>query len=125
MSTETLAAIAFALATLPPCLAQIALALGAPWGQITLGGKWPGRLPGRMRLAAVAQAAILAGLTAIVLDHAGLISLGLPDWAIWIAVVISCLTALLNNITPSQIERRLWGLPTVIMAIAALTVATV
>lgn len=124
MTIETLAALAFLLATLPPALAQVALALGAPWGRITLGGRYPGRLPPPIRLAAVAQATVLAGLIAIVLDHAGLVALGLPGWTIWIAVAISCLTALLNNITPSQIERRLWSLPTVIMAIAALTVAT-
>lgn len=124
MNTSWIAAVAFTLAALPPCAAQIGLALGAPWGQITLGGKWPGRLPGNVRGFAIAQATILLGLIAIVLDHAGLFGLGLPGWTIWIAVVISCLTALLNNITPSQIERRLWGLPTVIMAIAALTLAT-
>lgn len=123
MTGDTIAALAFVAATAAPIIVQVGLALGAPWGKLTLGGKWPGRLPQNIRVAALAQAAILAALSVIVWDHAGLVTLGLPSWLIWIVVIVSCLTALLNNITPSQIERRFWGGPTIIMAIAALYLA--
>jgi len=37
-------------------LFQLALALGAPWGAMAMGGKFPVRLPSTMRIAALAQA---------------------------------------------------------------------
>ncbi len=40
-------------------LFQAALAFGAPLGDFTLGGKYPGQLPVKMRIAAAAQIAIL------------------------------------------------------------------
>lgn len=123
MNLPTAAAAVFALVAAFPLLVQIALALGAPWGHVTLGGRWPGRLPPGIRLAALAQAAILACQAIVALDHAGLLALGLPAGAIWIVAAISCVAAVLNTITPSRTERRLWAPATVLMAGAALTLA--
>lgn len=53
-------------------LFQLALALGAPWGEYTLGGKFPGKLPSKMRIAALAQIVVLMLFGAIVLARSGL-----------------------------------------------------
>lgn len=34
---------------------QLALALGAPWGEYAMGGRYPGRFPPGLRLAAVSR----------------------------------------------------------------------
>ncbi|MSP57207.1 MAG: hypothetical protein EXR69_16670, partial [Myxococcales bacterium] len=54
------AAIAYALATALVVGFQVALALGAPWGELAMGGAFPGRFPPAMRVAAVVQGALLA-----------------------------------------------------------------
>jgi len=123
MSLPETAAAAFAILAAFPILGQMALVIGAPWGSITLGGRWPGVLPPRLRLAALAQAAILTALALIALDHGGYLDIGLPPYAIWVTAAVTCISAVLNNITPSRIERRLWGPVTILMALAALTLA--
>ena len=123
MSLPETAAGAFAILAAFPILGQLALVLGAPWGSITLGGRWPGVLPPRMRLAALSQAAILIALAVTALDHGGLLRIGLPPSAIWVTVAVTFVSAVLNNITPSRTERRLWGPVTILMALAALTLA--
>lgn len=123
MTVETTAATAYAVLAAFPMLAQVALALGAPWGRITMGGRWPGRLPPAARIGAALQAVVLATLATVALDHGGVLDLGLAPAAIWGVVAVACVTAVLNNITPSRMERRLWGLPTVLMAVAAVTLA--
>jgi hypothetical protein len=46
-----------------------------------------------------------------------------PGWLIWVAVAVMGLSTLMNNITPSRPERRLWGPVTVIMFLALILVA--
>lgn len=127
MSTEltTAAAIAFTVTTIAVVLFQIALALGAPWGEYAMGGRFPGRFPPRMRVAALMQAAALGVLAFIVAQGAGLME-G-DDWTrpvlIWVPVVVSALALLLNAITPSAGERRIWVPVTLIMLVASLVVA--
>lgn len=123
MNVTTLAAAAFAGLAVFPTAAQVALVLGAPWGSITMGGRWPEKLPPAARFGAAIQATILVCLAAIALDHAGVIGIGLPGAAIWVVAGVTCLSAVLNNITPSRIERRLWGPVTILMAALALFLA--
>ena len=91
---------------------QFALALGAPWGEMAMGGKFPGRIPPRMRVAALVQVVILLFFAVIVLTRAGLM---LEDYynfsesAIWFVVAFSVLGAIMNTITPSKKERMLWA----------------
>ncbi|MBV7409442.1 hypothetical protein [Maritimibacter sp. DP1N21-5] len=102
---------------------QLAVALGMPWGQLTMGGRWPGRLPGVMRALAVVQAGLLVLLARIVAGASGLfVPLG-PSWLIWIAVAFTGLSTLANGATPSRPERRLWGPVTTIMFLSAIYVA--
>ena len=72
-----------------------------------------GRFPTRLRIAAVVQAALPSGLLAVaVLSAAGLVLTGLrrggPVGLAWVAVVVSALAVVLNAISPSAGERRVW-----------------
>ena len=118
--TEVLAAI-FALTAALVVGFQLALALGAPWGEYAMGGTFPGRMPPAMRVAGVVQAALLAGLAIIVLSAAGLVMPDLVDawpWLAWAPVVMSALAVVLNASTRSQGERRIW-LPVAIILLAS------
>jgi hypothetical protein len=111
MNSEV-AAITFCLLTGVAVLFQLALAAGAPWGQLAMGGKYPGRFPRPLRIGAIVQALVLVGLGAIVLTRAGLIFpqwLAASTWLIWGVVAFSALSLILNLITPSKWERILWA----------------
>jgi hypothetical protein len=120
------AALVFALATAAVIAFQIALALGAPWGRYAMGGAYPGRFPPRLRVGALVQALLLALLAVIVLADAGLV---LPElsanypWLIWLAVAFSGLSVVLNAITRSAVERRIWLPVAVVMLVSSLVVA--
>lgn len=66
-----LAAIAFILLTAIVIVFQLALIAGAPWGELTLGGRFPGRLPAKMRLVPVLSALLLAGFAAVIAATSG------------------------------------------------------
>ena len=122
----TAAAILFALVTLGVVAFQLALALGAPWGEYAMGGRYPGILPRTMRVSAVGQAALLAALAVYVLSAAGLV---LPSLArtlpglIWAVVAFSALSLVLNAMTPSAGERRIWVPVATEMLLTSLIVA--
>lgn len=92
MDAVTVGAIIFTVAALGAASFQLALALGAPWGSYAMGGKFPGRFPAPMRIAAVVQAAILGLLAGVILARAGLaLASWAPaaSWLIWVAVAFS------------------------------------
>jgi hypothetical protein len=114
-------AIVFALVTAFVIAFQLALALGAPWGRYAMGGAYPGRFPPRMRAAAVVQAGLLGVLAVIVLADAGLVFPGLSasyPWLIWLAVAFSGVSVVLNAISRSADERRIW-LPVAILMLGS------
>ena len=126
VSWTAVAAIVFALATAIVIAFQIALALGAPWGRYAMGGAFPGRFPPPMRVAAVVQA-ILIGLIALaVLSAAGVvlpeISVAFP-WLVWVAVVVSAIAVVLNAISRSAGERRIWVPVASVLLVSSLVVA--
>ena len=107
-------------------LFQLALALGAPWGEMALGGKYPGRLPPRMRIAALIQVVVLTFIALIVLTRAGVVLneySAISKSAIWGVVVFSLVGAILNTITPSKKERMLWAPVAIVLLICATYVA--
>ncbi|MEP7353773.1 MAG: hypothetical protein ABI824_11120 [Acidobacteriota bacterium] len=106
---------------------QFALAGGAPWGRLTWGGKFPGRLPARMRIVAAFAAVLLLSFAVIVQVRTGVIA---TPWQpisrklIWIVVAYGGLGAVANAITPSRWERIVW-LPVVIaLLVTSLLIAT-
>ena len=103
------AALAYAaLAALPACF-QVALAAGAPWGRLTLGGAHPGRLPRHLRRGAAIQAMLLASMALVMLARGGVVALAIAPWAGWLALGFTVLSAVASLITPSRPERRVWA----------------
>ena len=126
MNITVIAALIYAIATAGVVAFQIALALGAPWGAYAMGGAFPGRFPPRLRVAAAVQAVLLIALAVVVLALAGLVLPGLAQaapWLVWLAVAFSAVAAVLNTITRSAAERRLWAPVTYVMLTCSLVVA--
>ncbi len=104
----TLAATIYgALAALPLTM-HVGLAAGAPLGRFTVGGRFEGRLPPLWRGLALVQAGLLLGMACAVLDRGGILALGLPGAAFWLAFAMTVLTLVANAISPSRPERLLW-----------------
>ena len=121
-----IAGVAFAIAAGVVIAFQLALALGAPWGEYAMGGTQPGRFPPALRVAAVGQAVVIALLAIVVLSAAGLAIPGVADtlpWSIWVAVAVSAVALVLNTITRSSGERRIWAPVTAVMLVSSLIVA--
>jgi hypothetical protein len=126
MEVTAWAATAFAIVVPGVIAFQIALALGAPWGAYAMGGAFPGRFPPRMRIAAAVQAALLAVIVAIVLARAGLVLPGWSEasrWLIWAVVAVALFALVLNAISPSAGERRIWVPVALVMLACSLLVA--
>jgi hypothetical protein len=122
----TVAAVTFAVVTAGVIAFQIGLALGAPWGAYAMGGKFPGRYPAAMRGVAVVQALLLAVVAVVVLSAAGLVLPSLAQalpWLVWLPVAFSVASVVLNAITPSAGERRIWVPVGVAMLVSSLVVA--
>lgn len=111
MTLSLLCAWIFGLLTTLTILFQFALALGAPWGEFTLGGRHRGVLPGAWRVVPVVSAIMLAAFMAVVFARAGLL---LNEWAdlsrtlIWVVVGYCLLGCVANAATRSPRERRIW-----------------
>jgi hypothetical protein len=126
MDITAIAALVFAIVAGGVVAFQLALALGAPWGRYAMGGVFPGRFPPRMRIAAAVQAVVIALLAVSVLSVAGLV---LPDvavafpWLAWVAVLVSGLAVVLNAISRSAGERRIWVPVASVLLITSLIVA--
>ena len=122
---HTTAALVFALVGIGAVGFQVGLALGAPWGAYAMGGRYPGRFPAALRVGATVQAAILGLATIVVLSRAGLLLPGLlpAPWLIWLVVAFSAVSLVLNAITPSAAERRIWVPVALVMLASSLIVA--
>jgi hypothetical protein len=111
VAVTTAAALVFAAVTFGAIVFQVVLALGAPWGEYAMGGAFRGKLPTRMRAAALFQALILAVLALGVLSRAGLVDVPIVrdlPWLAWAAVAFSAVSLILNAISRSAGERRIW-----------------
>ncbi len=92
---------------------QLALALGAPLGAAAWGGRNPGVLPTRLRVASGVAAVVIYPLVALViLASAGLIH---ADWlpirgagAMWALAALLAVGALANLASRSRVER-IWA----------------
>lgn len=126
MSIAGIAAIIYAIVTFGVVAFQIALAAGAPWGAYAMGGASPGRFSPAMRVSAVVQALLLAGMAVVILARAELILpgwFGVSHWLVWIVVALTALSLVLNLITPSRRERAIWVPTLLVLLISSLIVA--
>ena len=124
--TAQLAAIIYTVLMGIVILFQFCLTLGLPWGAASMGGKYPGKYPPRMRIVSFLNMLILSIPVMIVLAKADMILPQLKTvstWAIWFVVGFSIISAILNIITPSKIERRIWAPLTTIQTISSIIVA--
>jgi hypothetical protein len=104
---------------------QIALALGAPLGEFTLAGKFPGKLPPKMRIAALIQLLLLGVFEVIILSKAGIIFesfYSFSNIAIWFIVGFSALSSVINFTSPSKKER-IWGPVSIILFVSSIIIA--
>lgn len=122
---DIISAIVFAILSGLIIIFQICLAVGLPWGAASMGGKFPGKYPPKMRVVAIINALVLTFLAFIVLIRA---ELTLPSFysfsetAIWFVVIFSFIGTILNSITPSKIER-IWAPVVGLQFIASLILA--
>jgi cytochrome bd-type quinol oxidase subunit 2 len=107
-------------------LFQLALALGAPWGEFAMGGKFPGKFPPQMRIAALIQIVILVLIALVVLSASGLALNQFYNFsrtAIWFVVAFFVLGSLMNLATKSVKERRIWAPVNVVLLLLSIFVA--
>ena len=126
MASPRAAAIFYAIMSAGVVAFQIALAAGAPWGAYAMSGAFPGQFPPALRVAAIVQAALLAGMAAVVLARAGLLLAGwsrAARWLIWFVVGFAALSLVLNLITPSAGERAIWAPVAALLLISSAIVA--
>jgi len=104
---------------------QVALAAGAPLGDMAWSGTHPGTLPGRLRAASAVSALLLLVMGGIVLARAGVIGDGgtAVTVASWAVVVFVALSAAGNLASRSPRERAVFGPVGVLLLAGALTVA--
>jgi hypothetical protein len=126
MDIVRVAAIVYAIVTFGVVAFQIALAAGAPWGAYAMGGASPGRFSPALRIGAIVQAVLLAGMAAVTLARAGLILPGwsqMAHWLIWIVAALTAFSLVLNLITPSAGERAIWAPILALLLLCSLIVA--
>lgn len=100
---------------------QIALIFGAPWGRITQGGQTEGPLPRSGRIVAAASILVLVGMALAIQSAEGHWP-GWPSWTGLVAVAVLAVSTILNWITPSAPERRLWAPIMTVMFVLAIAV---
>ena len=126
MTLRQFAALLYTIISSGVVVFQIALAAGAPWGAFAMGGAFPGQFPPALRIAALIQAALLAGMAMVVLARAGLVLPGwsrVSRWLVWVVVAFAALSLVLNLITPSAGERAIWAPTAFLLLISSAVVA--
>ena len=127
MKIRRVAAVLYATVSAGVVSFQVALAADAPWGAYAMGGAFPGQVPPTLRIAALVQAALIAGMAAVVLSRAGLV---LAGWSrashrlVWGVVTFAAVSLVLNLITPSAGERAIWA-PLALVLLASSAVVAV
>lgn len=105
---------------------QLALALGAPLGEYTMGGKFPGKLPIKMRIAALIQIIIILLFVFMVIAKAGIAFeqyQRIGRIGIWFIVAFFVFGSIMNLSSPSRKEKLVMGPANIIALISTLIVA--
>jgi hypothetical protein len=124
----TISAIIFTILSGIIILFQLGLTLGMPWGEASMGGRYPGKYPLKMRIVSLLNSIILCFIAVIVLIKADIIFpqyRSISNIAIYFVVGFSALATVLNLITPSKIERKIWAPVAVLLLITSVIVAFV
>lgn len=90
---------------------QVALSLGAPWAEYTMGGRQSGRLASKQRVLALIQAMLLVLFSFIFLNHTQRLQIS-PLWLSgilsWVIFAFFCLGSLSHIFVAGKKERLLW-----------------
>ncbi|MBE0538819.1 MAG: hypothetical protein IH620_03835 [Ignavibacterium sp.] len=124
----TFSAYIFAILSFVIILFQLGLTIGMPWGAASMGGKYPGKYPPRMRVVSLINIFITSFIAVIVLIKSEIIWLQFKSFAnvaIYFVVAFSAVATILNTITPSKIERKIWAPVAAILLLTSLIVAFV
>ena len=126
MIVSAIFAILFTIFSAIVALFYLCLGFGAPWGEMAMGGKYPGKLPNKIRVVCFLQQGLYVLLCLIVLSRADLVLSGSSlseDGAIYFVVALLALGTIMNLISPSKKERNLWSPVAGAMFISSLIVA--
>jgi hypothetical protein len=99
-----------------------------PWGEASMGGKFPGKYPPKMRIVSLLNSLVLSFIALVVMVKADIL---LPQYkslsnvAIYFVVGFSVVATILNTITPSKIERKIWAPVTAVLLLTSIIVAFV
>ena len=108
-------------------LFQLAIVLGAPLGEYAYGGQNAGKLPMQYRIASGFSFLIALAIAGHYLAQLGILPMlldaNLNQIVNWGLVVFNIPAAILNNMTRSQKEKRLWGGTTIANLLASVIVA--
>ena len=122
----TISAYIFTILSIIIVLFQFGLAIGMPWGEASMGGKYPGIYPPKMRVVSLINIFVLSIIAVIVLIKADIIFPQLKSFsniAIYFIVGFSVIATILNLITPSKIERKIWLPVAVVLLVTSIIVA--
>jgi hypothetical protein len=124
----TISAIVFSILIGVLILFQLCLTLGMPWGEASMGGKYPGKYPPKMRFVSLLNSFILSIIAIIVLVKADIVLPHLKpvsNIAIYFVVGFSAVATILNTITTSKIERKIWAPVAMVLLITSIIIAFV
>jgi hypothetical protein len=96
---------------------QLLLIAGRPLGRFAWGGQHD-VLPRNLRIGSAISIVLYAFFALIIADRAGLITLGLPAFAIWVLAGYSTLGVFVNAISRSKPERNLMTPVALLLALA-------
>lgn len=104
---------------------QVAIALGAPLGSASWGGRHEGRLPTSLRRASAIAAVLWLIAAGIVLGRVGIgpVPGSVARWGTWALVALLTVGAVMNAASPSRWERFGWAPFTALLAGLCVVVA--
>jgi hypothetical protein len=127
MSAQEIAVVISVVALAAVGLFQIGLALGAPMGEYAFGGQNPGRLPMRYRVASAISVLVYLGIAGHYLAQIGvfetLLAPSLNSIANWALVGFNALGLIMNSISRSVKERKMWVPVLLLMLVCSLVIA--
>jgi hypothetical protein len=106
---------------------QVALVLGAPWGEYTQGGVARGALAVSGRIVAAVSCLVSVLMAGAILARAGegplrRLSTRVVTVLAWMTMVFAVITVVLNLITRSTAERAIWAPVSIVLLLLVVTV---
>jgi hypothetical protein len=115
----------FTISTAIVIIFQACLIAGLPWGAASMGGKYPGKYPIKMRLVALFNVLLLGLFILIIWIDAGYLLneyQSISSITIWAVVASSAIGTILNTITKSRVER-IWAPVALVQLLSSLYIA--